>query len=115
MSHVETLNITRDRGETYPINLALIEKSTKGPLDISEGTLTLTASTKKSPSAGFASSFSSIGNVTDGIGGKVSFPMNTSQQSDNVGTFYYDVEWDKNGELRTVLKGIISFVQDITK
>jgi hypothetical protein len=117
MSHTETVNITRDRGETYPINFTFItDKTTKAALDISSSTLTLTASTKKAPATGFASTFTSTGvDVTDGTDGKSTFSMITTGQSDNVGKFYYDIELNTGGELRTVVKGIMNFVQDITK
>lgn len=100
-------NITRTRGDTYPIEVTLGE-------DVSGGTFLLTVDPSRSPVDDSNNLFQLTGTITDAPGGVVEFAV-TEQQADHVGRFYYDVQMTRGGLVYTVAAGGIRFVQDITK
>jgi hypothetical protein len=109
-----SVNITRARGDTYPLVFTI--KSNGVPLDIS-GVLTmlLTVDPKKAPVDDVNNLFTLAGDVIDGPAGVVSFPISESQ-ADHVGNYFYDVQMvDGASVIRTIQNGKFSFVQDITK
>jgi hypothetical protein len=106
-------DITRSRGDTYPIEILVTANG--APLDVTSATFKLTVDPSKAPVDDSANLFSLTGVVTDGPAGAVAFTP-TAMQADRVGKFYYDVQMvDGSGAIRTVLSGKFTLTQDITK
>ena len=85
-----TLNLTRTRGDTYPIKLT-INNPDGTPMDLTGKQCLMTVNSEEDPPDASTQLFQIAGTVTDAAAGKVEFTL-SSEQADNVGTFYYDVE-----------------------
>lgn len=104
-------DITRYRGDTQPLTLSVTASG-----GISGWTFTLTIDENKNPTGASTNELQLSGTVTSSTasGGEVEFRP-TEAEADLLGTFYYDVEADDGTYKRTLEKGTIEFLQDITK
>jgi len=106
-------NITRKRGDTYPIEWAI--KSNGSALDITGALVWLTVDPSSAPVDNSNNLFSISGTVTNGPAGLIEFPISTPN-ADHLGDYFYDLQIkDTSGFIRTVEAGKFKFVQDITK
>jgi hypothetical protein len=106
-------DITRSRGDTYPMEFTV--KSDGVPLDITSCSFMLTVDPSKEPVDDTNNLWAIAGNIESAPGGTVSFSMN-STQADHLGKYFYDLQMiDAAGYIRTIQKGKFNFVQDITK
>ena len=106
--------ICRKRGDTYPITIAVSNKTTGQLEDITGNDFTLSVSPEDAPvTANYL--FQSTGIITDAVNGAVSFAISTSD-ADNLGNFYFDIQMSTGGSsLTTIMGGTFTFIQDITK
>lgn len=100
-------NITRTRGDTYPIELTL-------GADVTGGAFLLTVDPSPRPANADNNLFQVPGTITDAGGGVVEFDVST-ENADSLGRYFYDVQMTLSGVVYTVAAGSITFVQDITK
>jgi len=107
------INLERTRGDTWPIKFNLFSKKTNRKLPITGNTFVLSVSTEQEPT-GSTYVFQSNAIILDDLAGEISFPISSSD-SDQLGKHYYDVEMTAGTEVTTILKGAITFLQDITK
>ena len=107
MVDVNTKEITRFRGDTYPI-VAIIKESGV-PIDLSTAVskLTIAFTDPDSP-------VTIIGTNVDGSVGKVEFAISTEIAA-NAGKFFYDIQVDNGGYKTTYVKSIIEFEKDVTQ
>lgn len=105
--------ITRKRGDTYPINIAVLADGVA--LDVTGCTFILTVDPSKAPTDSSANLCALAGTVISGPAGTVRFTP-TAGNMDHVGKFFYDVQMtDGTGFIRTVDAGAFVLQQDITK
>lgn len=105
--------INRFRGDTKPFQLLLSDS--EGPLNLSGCTITLTTNKKSNPTDTTDQVFQLVGSVTSPTNGIVEFSLN-STQADYVGYLYFDIQVvDAQSYVTTLVKGTMSFQQDITK
>jgi hypothetical protein len=105
--------ITRKRGDTYPIDIAVTRDGVA--LDITGCTFVLTVDPSKAPLDDTANLFQLAGVIVNGSAGTVSFTP-TAGDTDHVGKFFYDVQMtDTSGAIRTIAADKFTLVQDITK
>lgn len=104
------------RGDTYPFSITI--KTTDGPVDLTGfSNIAICFNTEKKPVDTSKEIFKSTGVVdADPTTGKVTFTFDT-EQADNMGTFYYDIQGiDASGHRRTFINGNKAvFEQDINK
>jgi len=106
-------DITRKRGDTYPIELTVLD-NTGVAKDITGGVLLMTADPEKEPLDALNNIFQISGDIVSAADGTVTFAM-TDLTSDYVGVFYYDVQLDRGGVKSTVVAAKLTMLQDITK
>ncbi len=108
------LDITRFRGDTFPIVFNVT--SNKVPVDITGWTFTLTIDPSTNPANADNNVLQLTGALTDPVNGEVTFTMTAMQADIAPGSYHYDVQGvDGAGVIRTF--GVAKFVidQDITK
>ena len=105
-------SITRFRGDTHA--LPVVCSTRTGAVDISGWGFTLSVSSSPEPTeASYV--FQCTGSIDDATAGQAHFDF-TEEQVNRVGEFYYDIQIiDAASKIRTIKKGTITFVQDITK
>lgn len=106
-------DITRKRGDTYPIVFTV---SVNGvPADITGCTFLLTVDPSKAPLDNTANICQIVGVITNPTGGIVSFSPSPANVN-FVGKYYYDIQiTDALGKIRTLVMAKFTLVQDITK
>ncbi len=111
----EVLNtsICRKRGDTYPIEITVLNKTTGNAKDITGASFKLSVSDENAPATA-AYIFQSDGNITDAENGIVEFPITTSD-ADHIGNLYYDIQMTSGAVITTIMGGTFTLVQDITK
>ena len=102
------------RGDS-PVIPVLVRDDEGTALDISAGVFTLTVDPSQEPADGTNNLFSVSGTITDGPNGRVSFQPTTVQTDQSIGEYFYDIQMELNGSIRTILKGSFIIEQDITK
>lgn len=107
------MNFIRKRGDTYPDELTV---SVNGALaDLTGCSLKMTLNTLKRPVDITTQVYQLDGVVDSPTTGVVKFAP-TLSQSDQVGSFFYDIQLtDQLGIVRTIKEGIYEYKQDITK
>jgi hypothetical protein len=111
---VKLANLDRSRGDSVPIEFILYEdRGLTEAIDLTGDTFLLSVSSEEYPTTA-SYEFQSIGAVATPFSGLVSFPVSESN-ADRTGDYYYDVQRITGGLKRTIIKGIITFNQDITK
>ena len=111
---VTQINITRARGDTYRIRITFTVDGLR--LDLTGATLLLTVNSEENPVDATNQLFQLTGAIFgDEKDGVVDFTQ-TTDDADNVGEFFHDVQMTAvGGEIRTLIKGQFLMVQDITK
>jgi hypothetical protein len=109
-------NISRSRGDTYPVALDLKDEDSGQPYAIPSGsTFLLTVSEISLPDDASEQVFQSAGEVFNASLGMVRFPI-SAEAADILGTFYHDIQMTSQaGLIRTVDRGQYVVKQDITK
>ena len=112
----KTQAITMYRGDSYPITLALTDKTSGNPIDLTGCTLLLTVDSLEEPPDDTTALFDIPGVLdADPTTGKVTFTP-TSTDTGTPGSYFYDVQLtDGDGNIRTVVKSTFTVSQDITK
>lgn len=85
-----TLNLTRTRGDTFPIRMTMTNPDGT-PMDLTNKQVLLTVNTEEDPTDDSTQIFQIVGTITDALAGTVSFEWD-AQIADFVGLFYFDVE-----------------------
>lgn len=107
------MNIIRRRGDTYPDEISVALNGSTA--DLTGCTLKLTLNTVKYPIDTTTQVYQINGVIDTPLLGIVKFAP-TLAQSDQVGSFYYDIQLtDQLGIIRTIKNGIYEYKQDITK
>lgn len=108
------MSITRYRGDTAPDQFTITRDN--AAVSIAGCSFKLTVNPEKNPVDDTDQLFSVTGTITSAVAGEVEFSPNSTQADQVPGRYYYDVEMtDGVGAIRTVVKGVYRFVQDITK
>lgn len=106
--------ITRYRGDSAPDLFTITRDGVA--VNITGCTFKLSVNSEKNPSSTATQLFTVTGTITSATAGEVQFSPTTVQANQAPGRYYYDVEMtDASGAIRTVVKGVYRFVQDITK
>ena len=107
------MDITRKRGDTYPIQFQVL--SNAAPMALSGESFLLTVDPEKAPTSNANNIFQLTGLIIDAPNGLIAFNPSAGDV-DYVGKFYYDVQMtDGAGKIRTIVAGAFKLVQDITK
>ena len=109
------MQVERTRGDTAPDVFTITFARTRGVVNLSGCTFKLTVSSEPDPVDSSAQAYQLDGVVTDPASGRVEFAP-TASQADRVGYFYFDVQMtDSYGLVRTMVKDVYLYKQDITK
>lgn len=109
------MQIDRVRGDTYADEFVIKNVRTGAVIDVTGCTAVLTVNSDRNPTDASSQIFQITGILSDPEAGVVQFSP-TTEQADQVGTFYYDIQLtDSDGIIRTIMKDVYSFTQDITK
>lgn len=103
------------RGDTKPFQVALTD-STGAAVDVTGYTVLWTISTRKNPDDIVDQVLSLAGSIVNpASAGRFEFAP-TANDTNLVGDYYYDIQVTNDvGKKETILKGMVTFVQDITK
>jgi len=94
----------------------IIQDSLGVAIDITGFTFKLTVSLDKDPTDQVNEQFSITGIITLATAGTVSFAPTTTDTDITPGIYFYDIEQtDVSGAIKTVIKGRVRIIQDITK
>lgn len=104
------------RGDSWPITITV--KDTAGAVvNITGFQFKLTVDKKENPTVSPSTTkvFDVAGVITNGAAGQVTFiPTGVNQAT--AGNFYYDVQMTNTlGNVKTIVKGTYTIIQDITK
>ena len=112
----QSIQIVRFRGDTYRLRITFTNADTGEPIDVTGAVLLLTVNSVAAPVDATDQLLQITGvNFGAGTDGVVDFTP-TTDDADNVGDFFYDVQMTgSGGEIRTLLKGQFVMMQDITK
>ncbi len=109
------MQINRYRGDTDSDSFMIANSRTGEVVDLTGCSFKLTVNTQRNPTDSSQVVYQLTGFVSDPLTGIVEFQPN-STQADNVGLFYYDVQMvDGNGIVRTLVKDVYVYEEDITK
>lgn len=115
MADAVALDLIRRRGDTVAERFT-IKESDGTVLNISGFTFTLTVNTESSPTGTTNQVFNSSGSIADGPNGIVDFPFTAGNADQTPGIYFYDIQMiDGSAAIRTIVKGKLTFKQDITK
>ena len=108
-------NIIRRRGDTFPYVIQCVDKCSGDPIDVTGYAFLMCVDPSPEPSGASNNIAQMVGIITDGVNGVVEFTPD-SGEADNVGTFFYDIQWtDLNAKDRTIDDGKYILKQDIAK
>ena len=106
------------RGDSYPINILIKNKSTGQPIDLTGYSFLLTCSSVKDPVDTSSQLFQVDGVIPDQTTntGEVVFTPSETDTAIDPGKYFYDIEMtDPVGNIRTIAKYKFNILQDITK
>jgi len=105
------------RGDSYPLELTIKNKSDGEVIDLTGYSFILTVDTLKTPPDDTTKVFEVAGVLdADPSTGKVSFTPTTTDTNIDPASYYYDVQMiDSSGHIRTIAKNKWKLLQDITK
>lgn len=113
--HVTVINVTRKRGDTFPLKY-LLKDAAGAAIDITGFSFLLTVDPSPDPSDALANLFQLSGNITDGPGGAVQFEPTAGNMDQSPNTYFYDIQQTDAGSfVRTIVTGEFVIEQDITK
>jgi hypothetical protein len=108
-------NIIRRRGDTYPYVIQCVDKCSGDPIDVTGYSFLMAVDPSKEPLSSTNNIAQMTGVITDAVNGIAEFTPD-SNEADNVGTFYYDIQWtDTNAKDRTIDSGKYILKQDVAK
>jgi len=112
-------DITWYRGDSYPIEITVKDSETGDPITLTGYTFILTVDEETAP-IGAATKLFDVAGVIDpdqvGNQGKVSFTPTITDSDQDPGQYYYDIQMtDGDGNIRTIVKNVWIFTQDISK
>jgi len=94
----------------------VIQDSDGVAIDITGFSFKLTVSLDKDPTDQVNEQFSIVGVIGVAASGTVSFAPTTANTNITAGIYFYDIEQtDGSGRIKTVIKGRVKIIQDITK
>lgn len=109
------MRIERFRGDTKRIRRQVVNGETGEPIDITGHSFKMTLNSDDCPEDTTDEVFSINAQIEDATKGLIYFPF-TETHADNLGEFFFDIAWtDSVGEIQTLEKGAIIFIQDIGK
>jgi len=109
--------ITWYRGDSYPLELTIKDKSSGLVIDLTGYSFKFTVDSKENPADETTNLFV-VDGVLDGdpTTGKISFTPTASNTDLSPKDYYYDVQMtDASNNIRTIAKGRFKITQDITK
>ena len=111
----QTLDITRTRGDTYPVRLVLKDKlGTR--IDLTGWSFRLTVDPSPAPADAASKVIGLAAIPTAPETGAVALPLTTTDAAIAPGTYYFDVEaTDAAGFVRTLASGRWTVIPDITQ
>ncbi|MEP0518548.1 MAG: hypothetical protein ABJO09_01075 [Hyphomicrobiales bacterium] len=96
--------IIRHEADNYPIYFSLTDGTTGEPYNLTGVSIQMAVAPAKSSTT---NTFVSVGVVTDAVGGKVTFPMDTPAAiAATARTYVYQVRLDTGTELITFMEGL---------
>lgn len=94
----------------------IIQNALDVAIDITGFTFKLTVSEDKDPTDQVNEQFTIVGIITLATAGTVSFAPTITDTDITPGIYFYDIEQtDVAGKIKTVIKGRVRIIQDITK
>ena len=107
--------ISTFRGDTDPFNVVFVDDDGVTRLNVTGYTFSMSISATENPTTPAVGDFTITGTITDATNGEVEFSPLIGDV-DILGDWFYDIQWtDANSKIRTISKGGIRYVQDITK
>ena len=114
MALTTSLNITRRRGDTFPIQLVVT--SDGAAYSITSCTFLLTVDPAPNPTTSGNNLFQVAGVITTAASGEFEFRPSAANMDLTPGTYYYDVQMtNASGYIVTLSAGKFIITQDITK
>lgn len=106
--------IIRYRGDTAADQFTITRDG--AAVNITGCTFKLTVNSQKDPTDTANQLFSLTGTITGASSGQVEFAPTSLQADQLPGRYFYDVQMtDATGAVRTAIKGVYRFLEDITK
>ena len=108
-------NIIRRRGDIDPYVIAVVDKCSGNPVDVTSYGFLMCVDPSPTPSGASNNIAQMSGIITDGTNGVVEFYPD-SNEANHVGNYYYDIQWtDTNSKVRTIDYGKYILKQDVSK
>lgn len=107
--------ISMYRGDSYPLDITIRNKTTKEPINLFGYTLKLTVDSKRNPVDETTRVFQLTGVVPDPITGKVIFTPSEANTDLPATTYYYDIQYTAGTVKRTIKKHKFIILQDLNK
>jgi len=108
------INITRTRGDSYPVRFTI--QSNGAALNITSYSFTFTVDPEQAPSSAANNLFALTGVITSAAGGAFEFRPTTANTNLTPATYYYDVQMtDTTPYVTTIARGKFIIEQDVTK
>ena len=116
----EAFDICWGRGDNDPKGFT-IKDSAGAAIDVTAFSFTMTVNDAKNPEpvgppiVG-VEQFTIVGVIVNGPAGQISFSPLTSETDIPAGTYFYDIEQtDASSKIKTLVKGKLKIIQDISK
>lgn len=108
--------LTMYRGDSYPIELTLVNEDTGIPFNLQNCSLLLTVNSDLAPATDANEIFQVAGVIVDAVGGIATFTPTVLDTDVMPKVYYYDVQLtDSDGNIRTIIKSTFTITMDITK
>jgi len=105
------VNISIYRGDT-PTITAVVKDEDGNTVDITGATMTLSVKENENFTSYL---FQSVGSLSNPAVGEVKFFLTTANTEQTPGTYVYDIQYEKAGEIKTVAKDKFKILTDITR
>ncbi len=115
--HIEYINITRKRGDDFPIQFTLTDDANPPlPINITGFTFKMTIDPSKTPTDISANILTLTGVIVTAVSGIFEFRPTAGQMDITPDVYYFDVEMVDGGpNIRTIVEGKFIIEQDIVK
>jgi len=114
MAGIKEVNLKAGRGDSF-IKLINFTDSNGAAIDITDWKIYFTIKQNESDSDDNAKIKKDITSHYDAVNGKTKINIAGSELNDLSGKYYYDIQFKKaDGEIKTLMKGTITFEVDIT-
>ncbi len=113
-------NISRNKGDTTPFTVTILESDAVTPIDVTGFAFTMTVDPSATPPDNTTKVFDlTVGAgivISDGPAGVITVTLTTSAADTEPGNYHYDIQMvDLGGIITTILKGTYKVIQGITK